>query len=126
LSSKDAQTHVAAAAQNNAQCASVISDLAAHAAEYPMTMRALRAKCTATEGRELDPADPSDFGILVLNPARDALRAQEWGLRVLRKGASDEATIAGPAGTAAVQDFSPAQFDYVASEAIARGRVDVD
>lgn len=100
--------------------------LTAHAAQHPLITRALRAKSTdSLPDRELEPADPSDFSALVLFPALDALRAQEWGLRVLRKGATDEASVAGSAGSSAVQDFSPAQFDYVASEAIAAGYVDV-
>ena len=53
LSTKDEQVHVAAASHNHVQCA----------AKYPLTKRALRAKCVGRKAHE--PVDPADFGVLV-------------------------------------------------------------
>ena len=95
LSMKDEQTHIASASQNHAQASEIIGQLAAHAAAFPLTTRAMRTRCA---GRGVDPADPVDFGLMILAPALQALRAQEHILIMLRNAVNAAASTASSAG----------------------------
>jgi hypothetical protein len=95
--------------------------LSAHATAFPLISKALRRACT---GAATEPAQLGDFDVLVLSPALLAVRAQQHGLEMLRKGVRDSAALAGGAGSSALRAFE--EFDYYASEAIVGGEVEVE
>ena len=117
------QRDMLAAAQNQTHASACMSRLTAHTSAFPLIARALRR---AGAGGGVEPALLADFGILVLQPAAYAAEVQVHGLEMLRRGARNAASLAGDVGASAARDFEESTFDYIASEAIAAGAVDVD